>query len=100
MGNGVDVPAEQITAGQWLTRCLAMIKPTVEPNTYRPYEQPRRNHITPILVDIRLTKLKRGDIINFYSVLASNGVSLTYQRKVGTTRKVKIYADCRAQQGC
>src|SRR4051794_3422405 len=48
-GKGVDVQAGKITLAQWLTRWLAMVKPTVEPNTYGPYDRHVRLHITPLL---------------------------------------------------
>src|SRR5262249_42756177 len=46
---GVDISAGQITLAQWLTRWLVMVKPTVEPNTYGPYERHVRLHIVPLL---------------------------------------------------
>jgi hypothetical protein len=51
----VDVLAGRITVAQWLPRWLAMIKPTVEPNTYGPYERHVRLHILPLLGSVPLS---------------------------------------------
>jgi hypothetical protein len=72
MVGGVDAQAERITVGEWLTRWLALVEPTIEPNTYGPYERHVRLHIAPILGAIRLAKLKRGDVVNFLSAGAQN----------------------------
>jgi integrase len=90
LGRGVDVAAGRITLAQWLTRWLAMIEPTVEPNTYRPYERHVRLHIVPVLGTILLCQMKRGDIVNFYPELAKRRVSPTMQRKVGTTLTIAL----------
>jgi integrase len=90
LGRGVDVTAGRITLAQWLTRWLAMVKPTVEPNTYGPYERHVRLHISPLLGGIGLAKLRRGDIVSFYPGLARKGVSPTMQRKVGTTLTIAL----------
>jgi integrase len=90
LGRGVDVTAGRITLAQWLTRWLAMVKPTVEPNTYGPYERHVRLHIAPVLGTVRLCQLKRGDVVNFYPELGRRGVSATMQRKVGTTLTVAL----------
>jgi integrase len=90
LGRGVDVTAGRVTLAQWLTRWLAMVKPTVEPNTYGPYERHVRLHIVPVLGTVRLCQMKRGDVVNFYPELGRRGVSPTMQRKVGTTLTVAL----------
>jgi integrase len=49
-----------------------------------------RLHITPLLGGIRLAKLRRGDVVNFYPALGRNGVSPSLQRKVGTTLTIAL----------
>jgi integrase len=89
-GRGIDADAGSLTLAAWLTRWLEMVRPTVEPNTYNPYERHVRLHITPILGGIRLAKLRRGDVVNFYPALGRNGVSPALQRKVGTTLTIAL----------
>lgn len=90
LGKGVDVAAGRITLAQWLTRWLAMVEPTVEPNTYGPYERHVRLHIVPVLGNVLLCRMKRGDVVNFYPELGRRGVSATMQRKVGTTLTIAL----------
>src|SRR5262249_50749329 len=89
-GRGIDVDAGSLTVAAWLTRWLELVRPTVEPNTYTPYERHVRLHITPIFGGIRLAKLRRGDVVNFYPALGRNGVSPALQRKVGTTLTIAL----------
>jgi integrase len=90
LGRGVDVTAGRITLAQWLTRWLAMVKPTVEPNTYLPYERHVRLHIVPVIGSVQLCLMKRGDVINFYQELTQRGLSAAMQRKVGTTLTIAL----------
>src|SRR5262245_54130543 len=90
LGKGVEVTAGRITLAQWLTRWPEMVKRSVEPNTYRPYERHVRLHIVPLLGSVQLCKLKRGDIVAFYPEMASRGVSAVMQRKVGTTLTIAL----------
>jgi integrase len=87
---GVDLTAARLTLGAWLTRWLALVKPTVEPNTYGPYERHVRLHIAPHLGHVRLAKLAAAHVQGLYSALAAAGVSPAMQRKVGTTLTVAL----------
>jgi integrase len=87
---GVDLTAARLTLGEWLTRWLALVKPTVEPNTYGPYERHVRLHITPHVGRVQLPKLAAVHIQGLYSALAAAGVSAALQRKVGTTLTVAL----------
>jgi integrase len=90
LGQGGDMMAGRITLAQWLARWLEMVKPTVEPNTYAPYERHVRLHILPVLGNVRLCQMKRGDVVNFYPELSRRGVSPTLQRKIGTTQTIAL----------
>jgi integrase len=87
---GVDFTAGRLTLGQWLTRWLELVKPTVEPNTYGPYERHVRLHITPHAGRVQLAKLAAVHVQGLYSSLAAAGVSAAMQRKVGTTLTVAL----------
>jgi integrase len=88
--NGIDVTVKKITLGAWLTRWLALVKPTIEPNTYGPYERHVRLHLTPHLGGVLLGKLGAVHIQGLYSTLAAAGVSPALQRKIGTTLTVAL----------
>jgi integrase len=87
---GICGDATLLTVGQWLTRWLEQVKPTVEPNTYNPYERHVRLHITPYLGAQRLTKLAKPHIRTWYADMANAGVSAALQRKVGTTLTIAL----------
>jgi integrase len=87
---GIAVDAGEMTLAAWLGRWLKMIQPTVEQNTYGPYERHVRLHIVPLLGAIRLSKLRRGDIVGFYPALAQQEVSPAMQRKIGTTLTIAL----------
>jgi integrase len=82
---GVSPDATKLTVGQWLARWLELIKPTVEPNTFAPYERHVRLHIKPYIGGLRLAKLSKAQIRGWYGSLAEKGMSAALQRKVGTT---------------
>jgi integrase len=88
--SGVDLTVEKLTLGAWLTRWLAMVKPAVEPNTYRFYERQARIHLTPHLGHIQLSKLGAVHVQGWYSTLAAAGVQAATQRKAGLTLTVAL----------
>jgi integrase len=81
-----------MTVAEWLKRWLALVKPTVEPNTYGPYERHARLHLTPHLGGVRLAHLKALHVKGLYAALAEAGVSAALQRKVGTTLTIALNA--------
>jgi integrase len=87
---GVDIATSRTTLGEWLTRWLALVKPTVEPNTYGPYERHVRLHITPHVGRVQLAKLAAVHVQGMYSALTATGVSAVLQRKVGTTLTIAL----------
>jgi integrase len=82
--------AEQLTVHSYLIRWLEIVKPTVEPNTYRPYERHVRLHISPFLGHVKLAKLAPVDIEQFYATLANKEVSAALARKIGTTLTIAL----------
>jgi integrase len=90
MEAGIDLEADRLSVGEWLNRWLEMVKPTVEPGTYRPYEQHCRLHIIPHLGEVKLTKLKRAHVQALYPALTGAGVSAALQRKIGTTLTIAL----------
>src|SRR5262245_3340490 len=87
---GISADAANLTVGQWLTRWLELVKPTVEPNTYDPYERHVRLHITPHIGGLKLAKLTRAQVRGWYAAMAEAGVSAALQRKVGTTFTIAL----------
>src|SRR5262249_20525921 len=87
-GIGGDVAI--LTVSQWLTRWLEIVKPTIEPNTYDPYERHVRLHITPYLGGLKLVRLAKAQIRSWYAALNDAGVSAAMQRKVGTTLTIAL----------
>ena len=79
------VESGKLTVGEYLTRWLAVIKPTVEPNTYALREQHVRLHIAPHLGSIRLAKLDAFAVEQMYAALEKGKVSAAMRRRVGTT---------------
>jgi integrase len=76
----------KLTLGDYLTKTwLPAIKPTVDPNTYNPYESHVRLHIIPHVGFVQLAKLMPLQVQQFYATLESKGVSATMRKKVGTT---------------
>jgi integrase len=90
VADGSNLEAIRVTVGQWLTRWLELIKPTVEPNTYGPYERHVRLHIQPYIGALKLTKLNKAQIRAWYMSLAKVGLSAALQRKVGTTLTIAL----------
>jgi integrase len=87
---GIGAEAAQLTVGQWLTRWLEHVQPTVEPNTYGPYERHVRLDITPHIGNLKLAKLTKAQVRGWYAALAKAGVSPALQRKVGTTLTIAL----------
>jgi integrase len=77
--------AEQLTVAAFLQRWLSVVQPTVEPNTYGPYKRHCDLHIVPFLGGVKLARLSRIDVEQFYAALANKGMSAAMRRKVGTT---------------
>jgi integrase len=73
-----------------LTRWLAHVKPTVEPNTYDPYGRHVRLHLKPHVGGIRLAKFGKAQVRGLYAALAEKGLSAAMQRKVGTTLTIAL----------
>jgi integrase len=90
IASGISADVAHLTVGQWLTRWLELVKPTVEPNTYNPYERHVRLHITPYIGGLKLAKLTKSQIRGFYAALSEVGVSTALQRKVGTTLTIAL----------
>jgi integrase len=88
--SGILPDTNKLTVGQYLSRWLEVVKPTVDPNTYGPYESHVRLHLTPILGSVQLTKLTPFQIQQLYAELESKGVSTVMRRKVGTTLIVAL----------
>jgi integrase len=84
-GVGALGEADRLTVGQYLGRWLGIVRPTVEPNTYAPYERHVRLHLTPHIGGVKLAKLAPLHVEQLYAMLAENGVSPALARKVGTT---------------
>jgi integrase len=87
---GISGDVALLTVSQWLTRWLEIVKPTVEPNTYDPYERHVRLHITPYLGGLKLVKLAKPQIRGWYAALTEAGVLAALQRKVGTTLTIAL----------
>jgi integrase len=88
--NGVGLAIEKPTLGEWLTRWLALVKPSVEPNTYRFYEVQVRLHIVPHIGHIQVAKLAAVHVQGLYSTLTATGVSPAIQRKAGLTLTISL----------
>lgn len=88
--NGINLTMEKLTLSAWLTRWLAMIKPAVEPNTYRYYETQSRLHVAPYLGQIQLAKLAAVHVQGLYSALAAAGVKTPTQQRAGLTLTVAL----------
>jgi integrase len=89
---GLDAGGGRLTLGQWLTRWLEMVRPTVEPGTYGPYERHVRLHLVPHLGPLKLATLGKAQVRALYATLTEAGVSVALQRKVGTTLGIALNA--------
>jgi integrase len=87
---GITGEANSMELRQWLDRWLVLVKPTIEPNTYVPYERHCRLHIKPYLGVVKLAKLRRVHLQTLYAELAKAGVSAALQRKVATTMTIAL----------
>jgi integrase len=79
-----------LTIARWLERWLKLVQPTVEPNTYDPYERHVRLYLEPTLGGIRLDQLKPLHVKGLSAALTEKGVSAALQRKIGTTLTVAL----------
>lgn len=83
---GAMANGKKLTLATYLTKTwLPAVKPSVDPNTYDPYESHVRLHIVPHLGGNQLAKLMPFHVQQFYATLEQNGVSATMRKKVGTT---------------
>lgn len=71
---GAGTDAGSPTVGQWLTRWLGLVKPSVEPNTCGPCERHVRLHITPHIGGLKLAKLGKAQVRGWYAALAGADV--------------------------
>jgi integrase len=83
------------TVEGYLAHWLTVIKPTVEPATYRPYKRHVDKHLVPNVGTIKLAKLTVAHIEGLYATLAGKEVSPALQRKIGTTLSVALRAAVR-----
>jgi integrase len=88
---GLGADAATMTVGQWLTRWLEQVKPTVEPNTYDPYERHCRLHLLPHVGGIKLAKFGKAQVRGLYATLAAGGMSAAMQRKVASTLTAALH---------
>jgi integrase len=93
---GIGADAATMTVGQWLTRWLEMVKPTVEPGTYDPYERHVRLHLVPHVGGIKLVKFGKAQVHGLYAALASQGMSVAMQRKVAGTLTAALHQAVRS----
>jgi integrase len=78
------------TLGTFLHQWLGIIKPTVEPGTYRPYERHVVKHIVPHVGNVKLAALEAIHIEHLYASLQEAGMSAAMIRKVGTTLTIAL----------
>ncbi|GBG57281.1 site-specific integrase [Sporomusaceae bacterium FL31] len=65
---GLDMTANKMTVGQWLTKWLKTYKkPALEVTSYASYEHQVNHHITPKLGGVILKQLKRIQIQEFFN---------------------------------
>jgi integrase len=103
--------AQKQTVEQYLGRWLQVVKPTVEPATYEPYRRhclgrrvgEKKNKrggkgtksaecIVKHLGPVKLAKLRRAHVEQFYADLLAAGVSPAQCRKIGTTLTIALNA--------
>ena len=87
---GITGEASSLTVGDWLNRWLAQVKPTVEPNTYGPYDRHCKLHLIPHIGAIILAKFKAAHVQHLYIELSKGGMSAAMQRKVATTLSMSL----------
>jgi integrase len=110
-GGDLGNPDRQ-TLEHYLAHWLAVVKPTVEPATYEPYrrhclgltspgeKKTKRGSkgtksaecIAKHLGPVKLTKLRRAHVEQFYADLLAAGVSASQTRKIGTTLTILLNA--------
>src|SRR5207249_5499334 len=73
---GVDTPRGRQTVGNFLQQWLRdYAKPNTAPKTFRRYEQIVRLHLTPVIGEIRLSKLRPSHIQAVNRKVAEKGLS-------------------------
>lgn len=70
---GTYIEPSRETFGQYLTRWLPGIKPTVRANTYQSYRSTVNHHLIPHLGTVPLRQLDRSAFSGLYAKLAANG---------------------------
>jgi integrase len=93
---GIGADAASMTVGQWLTRWLEMVKPTVEPGTYDPYARHVRLHLVPHVGGIKLARFGKVQVRGLYAALAAGGMSVAMQRKVAVTLTAALHQAVRS----
>jgi integrase len=88
---GIGADAATMTVAQWLARWLEMVKPTVEPGTFAPYERHVRLHLAPHVGGIKLARFGKAQVHSLYATLASRGMSAAMQNKVAVTLTVALH---------
>lgn len=66
---------ERQTVGQYLTRWLETVKPTLKQRSYERYEQAIRAHVLPALGGVKLVKLSAHQLQAFYAAKLTAGLS-------------------------
>ena len=70
----VYIDADKITVGQWVEKWLDIYaKASVRANTFIGYRSVVKNHILPLLSEIKLQRLKGIDIQNMVNTIKDNG---------------------------
>lgn len=70
---GEFVERSRQTLRQYLETWLPAIRGTIEPSTFESYERNVKNHLVPVLGDVRLQELTPDDLSALYAELAESG---------------------------
>jgi len=76
-GDGLPLPGQRLTLGQYLATWLEAVRPSLRPESFRRYEDACRLHITPSLGMVPLVKLEPERVQALYSRLLAKGLSGT-----------------------
>jgi integrase len=87
---GMLCEVRQVTVRQYLERWLKSVKPTVQPNTFDPYQRHCNRHIIPKLGNHKMGQLAPVHVEGLYKDLMADGVSAALTRKVGTTLTIAL----------
>jgi len=67
--------AERVTVGEYLDRWLASVEPNLRPSTFRRYSDLMRQHVVPVVGNVRLIKLAPLDVQRLYASKLEAGLS-------------------------